>query len=486
MLAQVYVDTLHVISDLHLGGEEGFQIFRCGKEFERLTETIISEAEAGSVGLVVNGDFVDFLAESSAEFFAIYSAEAKLKRILADPAFAPVTTGLRRLLSTPNVVVAINLGNHDLELALPWVRRCLTTLLTEDDPVRRGRLVLAFDGVGIRCMVGIATILCLHGNEVDAWNVTNHEVIRKIARDVTRGLPVETWIPNAGTQLVVSVMNEVKRCYPFVDVLKPETGAVLPVLFALDPALAKKVSGLVGTLPRRTADDTRLRMGWLGETPAATVQAPDQTVGPPLDLSGSGRIDRAAMARALMDQAETRHLAGDDALSLVTAGQRGDNLGFGSATFAYLVGKPKVEVLRRALDGLDTDQSFNPFAEDDTYREIDKLVGGSVDFIVTGHTHLRRALPRRNGSGRYYNSGTWAALMQIDRDVRQDPDGFRNLFESLGRDNIVDLETKGLLRREPTVVSFWKDGGKVKSELREVITDSQVFSPVSNTQFTWG
>jgi metallophosphoesterase superfamily enzyme len=52
-------DTLYVISDLHMGGETGFQIFNQG---DRLRKFIGSLAdESGRIGLVVNGDIVDFL-----------------------------------------------------------------------------------------------------------------------------------------------------------------------------------------------------------------------------------------------------------------------------------------------------------------------------------------------------------------------------------------------------------------------------------------
>jgi predicted phosphodiesterase len=61
-----------------------------------------------------------------------------------------------------------------------------------------------------------------------------------------------------------------------------------------------------------------------------------------------------------------------------------------------------------ALDSLDKDRSFEPDTEDDTYRDLDKLVGPDIDFLIVGHTHLERALRRRRGRGCYFNSGTWA------------------------------------------------------------------------------
>ena len=108
------------------------------------------------------------------------------------------------------------LGNHDLELALPWVREHLLVDLSRGDDAARGRITLSFDGAGFRCRVGQANILCVHGNEIDPWNVTDFETLRRQGRDSLRGQGASPdWIPNAGTQLVVKVMNEVKREFPF-------------------------------------------------------------------------------------------------------------------------------------------------------------------------------------------------------------------------------------------------------------------------------
>ena len=104
--------------------------------------------------------------------------------------FEPVFVALQRLLKTPDRQLLVNLGNHDLELALPWVRAHLTQRLTGGDEAARARLVWVTDGTGVRCRVGNATVLCLHGNEVDSWNVTDFEQLRRIGRDRQFGLPL--------------------------------------------------------------------------------------------------------------------------------------------------------------------------------------------------------------------------------------------------------------------------------------------------------
>ncbi|MCY2966504.1 MAG: hypothetical protein NT069_23215, partial [Planctomycetota bacterium] len=108
-------------------------------------------------------------------------------------------------------------------------------------------------------------IYCIHGNEVDTWNVADYARIQKISAALQAGVIAEPWIPNAGTQLVIDVMNDVKKDYPFVDVLKPEAEGVVPVLLALKPDLYKKLSKIALVTERFAQDSVRRRFGWLAD-----------------------------------------------------------------------------------------------------------------------------------------------------------------------------------------------------------------------------
>lgn len=123
--------------------------------------------------------------------------------------------------------------------------------------------------------MGDAAVLCLHGNEVDTWNVVDYERLRGAARDHHFALPTRRWVPNSGTQLVIDVMNDVKQDYPFVDLPKPETKGVVPILIALDQTKAEKLSRVVSVASRLTWDKARRMTGFLsaeeedsGEMPA--------------------------------------------------------------------------------------------------------------------------------------------------------------------------------------------------------------------------
>ena len=466
------LDELQVVSDLHLGGLPGFQIFASGPELAWLADSVATSPAQGDAALLINGDFIDFLAEDPPRAFDPDGAAAKIDRVLADPAFKPAFDAMARLLATPRRRLIINLGNHDLELALPWVRARLVGALCGEGPgsdAARSRLHLVTDGTGVRCQVGRASVLCLHGNETDAWNVTDHERLRRLVRDRRYGLPAEPWVPNAGAQLVVEVMNQVKAAYPFVDLLKPETQAVVPILSALNPALLRRMQELGAVAARTAADLVRLRTGFLGA---------DELADEPGAPGGSGAAPAwqaaapGASAAALMAQAEQAFAAGTTPISLVRASQA-EQLGVWTAAWDWLRGQPRHEVLREALEFLDKDQSFEPGAPDDTFKQFDARVAPEIDLLLTGHTHLARSLPRQRGAGHYFNSGTWARLMRIAPEVRRDKARFKQLFDLLGQARMADLDrAPGLVLRQNTVVAIWADAqGATQAELRQVQAD---------------
>lgn len=137
----------------------------------------------------INGDTVDFLAETKpkAQYFDAEHAKEKLDRIMNDRSFKPVFNALSAFVKTKNRWLIITLGNHDLELALPWVREHFLNRLADGDDAARGRIQLAFEAGGYRCSIGEAQTLCVHGNEVDTWNRTDYEALRRQGQNPLRG-----------------------------------------------------------------------------------------------------------------------------------------------------------------------------------------------------------------------------------------------------------------------------------------------------------
>jgi UDP-2,3-diacylglucosamine pyrophosphatase LpxH len=424
--------SLYVVSDLHLGGRPGFQIFSSTAELAWLIDLVAAAPQSGRHALLINGDIIDFLAEEPSIPFDPDGAVAKLDCVWCR--FEPVFAALKRLLKTPHRLLIINLGNHDLELALPWVRAHLARRLTEGDEAATARLLWVTDGTGVRCRVGNASVVCVHGNEVDSWNVTDYERLRRIGRDFQFGLPFEPWTPNAGTQMVIEVMNQIKREYPFVDLLKPETEGVLPILAALKPGIHRKLLDLAGIAGRKAWDLARMRSGFLNaDTPAAF---PTTGYRPP-PVFAAPAPERSS--EALLNDVESAWLQGVAPISLVR-GTQDQQLGFWSATRDFASGKPKHEVLREALEHLDRDRSFDPAAPDDTFRDLDAMVSADTDLLLAGHTHLERSQPRSRGRGHYFNSGTWARLIRIEPALRQNEAAFRSLFRVLNGGTIEALD----------------------------------------------
>jgi UDP-2,3-diacylglucosamine pyrophosphatase LpxH len=477
-------DELHVISDLHLGGHEpGRQIFNSGAEAQWLIDQLTVEPMKKRIALVINGDLVDFLAEKDPLCFDPAGAVEKLARIAKDVSFAPVWEALKRFVRKKGRCLIINLGNHDVELALPWVRESLLKILSGDDESVRGRIVLSFEGAGYLCRVGDATILAVHGNEVDDWNVTDHETIRRMGRDIVHGLPVESWIPNAGTQLVIDVMNDLKHKYPFIDLLKPEAQGVVPTLLALAPDQRDKLLAVAGTARRLMWDKVRRSTGLLGGAEEGEgAERPVRSMS--VRVPGGDGSDRAEI---LVRQAEERMHRNVSPMDLIANDEQGGYLGGFTALKKLFQGQSTSEVLREALEGLRNDVSFELETEDDTYRNLDQKVGEEVAFVIAGHTHLERALKRKKGRGYYFNTGTWVRLIRLERPILESAEKFGRVFATFKEGSMADLDAfEGLILRRLTVASFRIEDNKTIGELRHVVPTPggpPVFEDVPGSRF---
>ncbi|MBM3811116.1 MAG: phosphoesterase [Acidimicrobiia bacterium] len=471
MLPVPEFDQLHIVSDLHMGGMAGFQIFRQGAKLAALIDNLRQRDPASKIALLINGDMVDFLAEPGASYFDPRGAIPKLDRIASDAAFAPVFAALGRFAATVNRQLIITLGNHDLELALPWVRAHLLEKLSGGDDSARGRITLSFDGAGYACSVGGSGVLCLHGNEVDTWNVTDFEALRRMGRDLLQARTVPDWTPNAGTKMVIDVMNAIKKRYAFVDLLKPEVEAVIPILLALDEKQAPKLSKVIAVISHLTWDSLRRRTGFLsaGEESEVPSLALDEKADP------TGALDRLMRQTfqpprtnqdSLLDYIEGEFDKGSDPLQMLEPERRDQQLGAVQAIADWFRGKPKHQVVLEALEKLEKDRSFDRTASDPTFERLNEWVGPGFNFIVAGHTHLEREIP---SAGRtYFNSGTWASLIQLTAGMRSSPEKFKPVFDTLDKaqtiDQLVEL-LPGLVIEKPGVVSIQRDGGAARGSL---------------------
>ena len=183
--------------------------------------------------------------------------------------------------------------------------------------------------------------------------------------------------PNAGTKMVKDVMNEVKRRYAWIDLLKPETQAAVGVLLVLDPLQVSKITRLPSIVGERVRGGSEYEGG-----SARTVLSPRARrpfVLPALtscwglmsfrDCRGGRRI-RPTTADTLADDMLK---AAEMNYQTRRAGSRTEDetLGFPRLIWdrltGWIRGVGKDEALRRALlDWLRGDTTFDIDARGDT------------------------------------------------------------------------------------------------------------------------
>lgn len=465
---------VYSISDLHLGGappeggEVGFEL--CPPAMRRLLARFIHQlADRGrhdeDVELVVNGDFVDFLAEESdggtpdAPAFVPFEqnpdrARAKLLRVIervdrGAPEGEQVFPAFRRYCQDGNRLTVL-LGNHDLELCLPGVREVLVTALTGDAPAR-----LTFVDDGRAWRVGPAVFD--HGNRADGWNQVLHDRLRRTRSALSRGETCEM-SPPPGSELVVDVMNPMKRRYRFIDLLKPEEEAVPPVLLALMPywlgdarglgervrrygALSEQLSVLSGLRwQAREAEQTPGRQPTRLEAISGTRPMPDAS--PPDETALIREIACLSLGRSVSSTAPP---GGPTPVSGSFGGPRAiAQLVFDDAPLRH-VG------LRRAFRAWEDTfrRTFEMDVEAPKYLEAARsLTSRGAELVVFGHTHLAKRITL-DGGGVYLNTGTWCPVIRV-------PDGFLKPAEDEGAEEQIQHEILNfIMDLEANVLEPW-------------------------------
>jgi UDP-2,3-diacylglucosamine pyrophosphatase LpxH len=462
-----------IVSDIHLGGrpaaegDAGFQM--CPSASRRRLARFIhyvtrAAAGGGTIELIINGDFVDFLAETPHQPFTggIAVAIAKLGNVIEvcdrDAANDErVFVALRELVKNGHKLTIL-LGNHDLELSLPDVRRALLEYLSDGRPAK---LEFVYDGEAYQ----LGDVLIEHGNRYDGWNAVAYGALRALRS--TRSRSEEAWPfePPAGSQLVTSFMNPLKDRYRFIDLLKPENEAVIPVLAALEPMIALELRRLVPLwLAKRktTGQPGRPRQQEslvASETNLAAARTMERDSG-----AGEQRIESldgdciAAEARARTDAmlGEASAIA-----SQVIAEELGGRVPIEDTAVAD-GGRPwltsitslwrrnsdrpplRYRLLARALRARQEviATTFELGVDDPPYVTAARRLRaqGEARVVVFGHTHLAKAIPLPN-AGVYLNTGTWCPTIRLDPSLYSqdgDPDRQAIALQALVNDLAVN------------------------------------------------
>lgn len=422
---------LFVISDLHLGGRPhtksgaiGSQICQTYSELTNFIDWVRGLANGpGSIELVINGDIVDFLMEDdysdvnaaspwmSDESLVLEKLQFIINRTRNGAEYGPFDAMEALLAAGQNLTFL--LGNHDVELSLPAVRRYLERQLGGS-----GCFKFIYDGEAyVR-----GDLLIEHGNRYDSWNIIDHSALRQERSMLSRGLgkrmqqrKSDAFIPPPGSFMVIKVINEIKRKYRFVDLLKPETAAVLPILLALHPNLQHILQATLQagykSLNKFTTSAEPSKAGQLSAQnkivmpTLATIL--EEVVGTEaaskysLQTSSGGELSAADYLYKLREFSENIKKFIDDKAGL----------------FSEHVAGERDELLHIGLKAWRGNLSYDVEREVPTYRDAAKEIAieGNFSCVVFGHTHLpkREVIDLGERNAIYINTGTWTDTMRI-------------------------------------------------------------------------
>jgi UDP-2,3-diacylglucosamine pyrophosphatase LpxH len=407
--------TVYVISDLHLGGrwpeaasDRGFRMMTEPAALAAFIRRIASET--GEVELVINGDFIDFLAEEHTpkedpwRAFVEDPAQAEaIFRRVADDRDKDVFDALAELLAVEGKRLTVLLGNHDLELSLPRVRAALFRRLGAP----RGGLQFIYDGEAYV----IGDVLIEHGNRYDPYNEVDHDALRRLRSLQTHGQDGRRakFEPPVGSRVVAEFLNPIKGTFGFIDLLKPEGAALIALLLAIDPS-----QRVLGSL---------LKAGWgrLGHGPLAKDPAMPRRDGV---ISSSSREPTTPRAILVAEGVFSEELAA--AAWLPVGGEiswKGERHVVRLAAYGSWLSEPKrLRHVQAALSVWpDPALPFHLRVETgDGYAEAaQRLTENGFHTVIFGHTHHAKDITFPSGR-RYLNTGTWANLMGFPPNLLSD------------------------------------------------------------------
>lgn len=437
-------DEIVVISDLHISAERGRGLFQADDELASFLAWLHGEVRPCT--LFLNGDVLDFLVlgdgEDTAAASDLAEAAARAKKMIEN--HEEVFRALSLLAKSPDHEVVILAGNHDPELVLPEVQSVVGAALGRlTGALGKAAVTWLAHGLAARARVGAAEVVIEHGDTYDAWNKIDHETLRRELMLSSRGidprhrkLPLRLlgldirYTPPPGTEFV-GLLRDVRREFPWVDLLKPEA-AVLSLVYANvnhNPLIDRSRRARLLSLIRQYG---RMKV-------RSVVSEARRLISPrTLYRTSQAETDDGGFERWLqsVEQRQTRGFIRE----------------WGVGTQIDLL----VPYLRQTAI---TDSFFNPDVPDAGARDAAFLAAQGGDVIINGHTHAAKAYVPPGGKGLYLNSGTWARLMQLP------PGGAEpEVWSQFIRDLNAGKE-QGFSR--PTFIRVRAEGGRTVASLSE-------------------
>ncbi|KFA91101.1 metallophosphoesterase [Archangium violaceum] len=377
-----------IVSDLHLGNGQGYDIFAGAEALPAFLEQFTREPTR----VVLNGDSVDFLMNEDPLELTVARAVAQARAMVDSASTSQVFRALGRVLAAGGEAV-VRLGNHDVELALPGVQEVFRQALGQPPEVAR-RLVFESGDAPRVLEVGGARVLLAHGEQNDAWNKVDY------ARLPGPGvMDASGFTYAAGSLLVKKLLNPLKREYGmrFADLLVPDMRGAVMAALAVNPGAVKLVF-------QRSSLNLLWQLLRRGLAPVTFNPEEPEPSEPELGLA------ELVKAAGLTEQEE---LALEESLADGPLSFGGDASELESART-----KPGLHALRayarlhRQLAGEQGERYFDLAPTDPELEEARRLAKKyTAGAVIFGHTHAARW--QRAEDVLYANSGTWIWLMRL-------------------------------------------------------------------------
>lgn len=356
------------VSDLHLGGAPGFQMFHPSQE-ERLAACIDGfRADGSTTLLLLNGDIIDFLAEDPYTPFNLDGALLQVERVMKR--LPRLFDALAEFAKHGTLVIAI--GNHDLELAHAPVQAAIRARVG-------GSLRFEVGGEPLVATVAGHKVEFVHGNAVDRWNRVDYAELRAWIREHAGGasMPKRPLDVCQGTLVVQHALNPLKRDHWWLDQVQVDTPHLLALAAKLDPA------GTAGATTRMAAAQL------LGEDRAGA--------GEPFAVMTDPRSSAEILAAAEIGSFEALDLDGE--------------LGFLDWTNPKKWAEWLTQSWKQLLSG-----GLIPQHHTAIQRSEEELARRAVgaDAVIAGHTHTPRLARIARRGPIYANTGTWASVLVPD------------------------------------------------------------------------
>lgn len=493
---------VYISSDWHLGGtfdsNQGGSV-ACGTSIFRATGELVAFIDyvraasakfQGVTEFVINGDMVDFLAPDPQRNYWPASWQnndeiviRRLNEIAEDMRTSNDGRGpfdaLRDLVGC-GVELTILLGNHDVELSLPLVRRELERLVGAS----HGSFRFLFDGEAY----SRDGLIIEHGNRYDHFNCLDYNHLRQERSLLSRGFKTEAtqrgiryFAPPMGSEIVVNEINPRLANGAFINLLKPEVPAVVPLLLALFPETVKSMdlcfriygglrSFMLGGLDEQSQPLELGRLTSKGTSPPESLEAflqeelgRDNAKAFPVRSAGIGQLSGSPLSWASIGEAAKKCRVAVDLVDLVSNWIE---------VFKSRTDEQRMNQVRCALRKVNEGHTFSQTTEKKRYLEAAKsLVNDTGNQVaVFGHTHFPKEISLGEGK-MYLNAGAWADVARLPMGIfSSDPSEVDKSITKF----LADMKENRIhpyLLQNRTFVRAVIENGRVSAELKSFSTD---------------